>query len=316
MLKYIFTTALFLVIEILPVYSAPDTVVMGTEVISVSDIRLRENKYVIEFQLWFKCKNDSLDLFNTIEVLNANSLNKSPVIKEKIGNIYWSTAKINADMYCSWDLMNFPFVSQDIKIFIKEAFYDTEKLVFTADSVYSGISKNLVLDRWNISSFKFIINNIESGSNFGNPSSGKLNFPTGVISLNLERQQPFLVIEKILLPVWVAFFLSLVVFWIKPTNVDPRFGLPGAGLFASVANKYLISEFTLGLPYQIYVETIHNHTFAMILVIIIISVISLHYCENDKPAVYKKIDKYSFYLILIVFLIDNLYLLLNSYLRS
>jgi len=313
MSKYIFTTVLFLIIEILPVYSAPDTVVIGAEVISVSDIRLRDKQYTIEFQIWFKCKNDSLELFNTIEVLNTRSLNRSPVTKEKIGDIYWSTAKYNADMYLSWDLRYFPFVSQHMKIYIKEIFYDSGKLVFIPDSVNSVLSKDIVIDGWNLSSFKLLTKNIESSSGFGNPISGKLNFSAGEISLYLERQHPLLVIEKILLPVWVAFFLSLVVFWIKPTNVDPRFGLPGAGLFASVANKYLISDFTLGIPYQIYVEIIHNHTFAMILVIIIISVISLHYCENDKPNVYKKIDKYSFYFILFAYLIDNIILLLNSY---
>ena len=308
MLKYIIISLLVVVIETLNVCYAQDTVTIGVEVNSITEIRLRDDKFVIEFQLWFRCKNDSLDIFNSIGVLNARAFNKGPVRKEKIGNEYWSTAKCNADIIYDWNLRTFPFISQDVKIYITDTYHDSKELVFIADSVNSKQSKRMILNDWNLTSFGFHSGKIESGSGFGNPSAGNYIFPAGVISFNLERQNPYLLIEKLLLPLWIAFLIALVVFWIVPTNVDPRFGLPAAALFASVANKYIISEITIGLPYQIYVEKVHNHSFAFILCIVIISVISLHYCENEKSAIYKKIDKYSFYLILTAYLIDNLLL--------
>ena len=301
-----FIIFILIALKTLPVFSAQDTVIIGVDVNSIAEIRLRDDRFVIEFQLWFRYKNDTLDVFNSIGVLNSRAFNKGPVRKEKIGDQYWSTAKCNADIIYEWDLRSYPFIAQDVKIYIIDTYHDSKELVFIADSVNSKLNKRLILNDWDLTSFGFHSGKVESGSSFGNPSAGSYIFPAGVINFNLERKNPWLLIEKLLLPLWVSFLIALVVFWIVPTNVDPRFGLPSAALFASVANKYIISEVSISLPYQIYVERVHNHSFAFILCIIIISVISLYYCENGKIAIYKKIDKYSFYLILTAYLIDNL----------
>jgi len=115
--------------------------------------------------------------------------------------------------------------------------------------------------------------------------------------IDLERKESFLVLFKLITGVLVAFVISCCVFFIKPYNIDPRFGLCVGGLFATIGNKYIIEGMVPSTNEVTMLDDIHNVTLVFIFLIITISVISLHLYEKGSTKSLKLsrlIDRISF----------------------
>jgi amino acid transporter len=96
------------------------------------------------------------------------------------------------------------------------------------------------------------------------------------------------------------------VFWIKPINTDPRFGLCVGGLFAAIGNKYIVESIVPSTNEVTLLDNLHNITFVAIFFIIIISVISLNIYERDTEKsmkLSKRIDVISFISIVSLYMI-------------
>lgn len=108
---------------------------------------------------------------------------------------------------------------------------------------------------------------------------------------------------------YVAFFVSFLVFFIKPIHVDPRFGLSIGGLFAAVGNKYVVDS---NIPESIsltLVDKIHNITFLYILAALTLSIISLKLYEKNKLLLSKRFDKNSAITVFFSYLMINVFLI-------
>jgi len=100
----------------------------------------------------------------------------------------------------------------------------------------------------------------------------------------------------------VAVGVALLACFIKPTHVDPRFGLGVGALFAAVANSYLVgAEMPEGGEFSL-ADVINLLGIVTILITLTESTISLHLYESlDRPAVSRRLDRVSFWTILVCF---------------
>jgi hypothetical protein len=115
---------------------------------------------------------------------------------------------------------------------------------------------------------------------------------------------------KLFTGLYIAFLVSFLAFFVRPDFVDPRFGLRLGGLFASVANKYLVDA---NIPATIsfsFVDIVHFLTFAYILATLIISSISLRLYSQGKIEKRKALDRYGSIVMMISYISFNLILIL------
>ena len=75
--------------------------------------------------------------------------------------------------------------------------------------------------------------------------------------------------------------IALLAMFIKPTNVDPRFGLGIGGLFAAVANSYVTSSLIPDTGVITLADSVNGIGVWMILLTLIQSTISLYLFENS-----------------------------------
>ncbi len=286
-----------------------DTVKVGVYINSIYDIKLNEESFSVDFWMWFHCKNDSINSLTAIEFVNAKEFSYMLPFYEKVGNINWSAQKCKAVVKNAYNLENFPFDKQYLKIELEESVFDTTNLVFIADKIGSKYDASLSksLNGWKISDFSIEAIAHTYNTTYGNPIlPGSSSFAEAVVTFVIERESTGLFI-KLFTGVYVAFLISLLVFFIKPTDVDPRFGLAVGGIFAAVGNKYIVDSL---LPETIkftLVDIIHNLTFGYILITIIISIISLNLMNRNKPRASKLLDRISFFAVLVSFALINIY---------
>lgn len=291
-----------------------DTVKVGVYINSIYDIKLNEECFSIDFWMWFHCKNDSINSLTSIEFTNAKEFAYMLPFYEKVGDINWSAQKCKAIVKNAYNLENFPFDKQYLKIELEESVFDTTSLVFVADIAGSKYDQSLSnnLNGWKITDFNIAALAHTYNTTYGNPVlPGTSSFAEALVVFKIERDSIGLFI-KLFTGVYVAFLIALLVFFIKPTDVDPRFGLAVGGIFAAVGNKYIVDSI---LPETIkftLVDIIHNLTFGYILITIIISIISLALTNKGKEKTAKRLDRISFYVVLISFAILNFYFISHA----
>ncbi|HCZ37301.1 MAG TPA: hypothetical protein DHV26_15370 [Cytophagales bacterium] len=273
LLSFLFTKA----------HAQPDTVTVGSYVISVHDINFRDKEYTMRFWLWFLYDNPDFDFSTQLDIPNAKSIDTPEITLDSVGNKAWAIMKMKATMKESWKVADFPFDKQHLKVQIENALFDINSLVFKPDIKGSTYDKDEALDGWQITDFKVSaqLNDYETG--FGDPSPHRdyQNFSAFLIELDIERNAWGLFL-KIFIGMYIAFLISIISFTIQVQELEPRFGLPVGGLFATVGNKYIIDSILPETSAFTLVDTLHTLTFFGIFSTLVVSAIALRKFDNGK----------------------------------
>ena len=286
--------------------TVPDTVKVGVFFTSVYDLNLAEKSFTADFWIWFNYRNDSINPLESVEISNAKEFAFQSPDLEKLGGINWATHKCKATIKKEWNLKNFPFDKQELHLEIEDAIYDSEQLIYLADVENSKYDKNIKLDEWSIRSFKVEQMKKSYETTYGNPElTGSSEYPGIKASFVLERDGIGLFF-KLFVGIFVAYLISLSVFFMGPENPE-RFGMIVGALFAGVANKYIVESL---MPQTIMLtlpDKVHNLTFIYIIIHLMLTVFVFRLGVKEKFKLGWRIDIISFIVSIISFAGINFY---------
>jgi hypothetical protein len=286
-----------------------DSALIGIHVNSLSDLRIDDRSFTVDFWVWFNFTDDSLKIQDALEVPNAKSVEFSNFSVQKKGGINWGFVKCRAVVNKEWDVSAFPFDHQQLPIRIEHSYYDIKGLRFVIDSKNSKIDTAITLREWKIDSLAFFTANKTYNTTFGDPTlSGSSTYPAVTAVIYLDRQHSWQIFFKMLTGVYVAFLIVLVAFFVKPAD---RLGLCVGGLFAAVGNKYIVESIVPSTVSNTLFDNIHNLTFVSILAVLIFAVISFKWSEKSGEAYIKKrriLDTAGFLFVLILYIVFNILL--------
>ena len=117
---------------------------------------------------------------------------------------------------------------------------------------------------------------------------------------------------KLFVGLFISVLMSILTFFINPTDLDPRFGLPVGAIFAAIASEYVISSTLPQNQRLTLVDILHVVSFIYIFICILISAISLHLVKGGNTAASSKLDRYSFFGVTSTYIIIVLYFVLRS----
>ncbi|HEY3251920.1 MAG TPA: hypothetical protein VGK25_12485 [Ignavibacteria bacterium] len=291
-----------------------DTVKIGAYVLSIYDLDFPSNKVSSDFYIWYNAKKDSLNLVENFEIINAIESNKSHVTNEKRDDLIYQTFRVNSVIKKQWDIAHFPFDKQNIEINIEDYDKDNKKLIFIPDTAESKLDPDVNLSGWKITDFGIKVNDHVYETNYGDPELKPGDYSTYsrvVIYSTIERDGNG-IFFKLFIGLFISVLMSLVSFFIDPSDLDPRFGLPVGAIFAAIASQYVITS-TLPQNSRItLVDKLHDLSFIYIFISIIVSVISLYFRKHDKIPTHKKLDKYSFLILSISYITIVTYFVLMA----
>ena len=285
--------------------TAPDTVKVGAYVISLHDINFHEKEYTIRFWLWFVYDNPEFDFSKQLDIPNAKSIEPPEIIMDSLDDNAWAIMKMKCIMKESWDVQDFPFDRQHLKVQIENTLFDNKLLVFVPDTKGSQYDKAEAIDGWEIKNFTVRSDNNDYETGFGDESTNNQVFSAFKVEMDIDRDAWGLFM-KIFIGMYIAFLISIISFTPHPSELEPRFGLPVGGLFAAVGNKYIIdsllpesSDFTL-------VDTLHSLTFMSILMTLIVSAISLKLYDNKREQTALMVNSIGSKVVVSVYVVANI----------
>lgn len=180
-----------------------------------------------------------------------------------------------------WDVKDFPFDKQHLKVQIENTLFDNTNLVFVPDTKGSQFDEKEAIDGWKIVNFRVTAGDNDYETGFGDSSTTSQVFSTFNIEMDIERDAWGLFM-KIFIGMYIAFLIAIISFTPHPSELEPRFGLPVGGLFAAVGNKYIIDSLLPESSSFTLVDTLHALTFLSVLLTLIVSAISLKLVDNGK----------------------------------
>jgi len=291
----------------------PDTVKVGAYVISVHDIDFHNKEYTVRFWLWLLYDNLEFDFPSQIDIPNAKQIDKPDVIMDMVDGKMWQLMKMKCAMKHNWRVGDFPFDKQHLVIHIENSIYDQRSLVFVPDDIGSTFDRELTLDGWRIANFKVTTGTHEYTTVFGDPSSDMLHseYASFNIKMDIERDAWGLFM-KIFIGMYIAFMISILSFTTKPSELEPRFGLPVGGLFAAVGNKYIIDSLLPESSSFTLVDSLHAATFMAIFATLLVSAIALRYHDKGNARVSEKINYYGSRVVVSLYVIINIVFIVRT----
>jgi hypothetical protein len=284
----------------------PDTVKVGAYVISVHDINFHEKEYTARFWLWFVHDNPDFDFSTQLDLPNAKSIDKPEIIHDSTDGKAWVIMKMKSTMKENWNVIDFPFDQQHIKIQIENTLFDNNSLVFKPDQEGSKVDKEEALDGWQIKNFKVTAGENDYETGFGDADTKHQVFSTFLVEMDIERNA-FGLFMKIFIGMYIAFMIAMISFVPHPSEFEPRFGLPVGGLFAAVGNKYIIDSLLPESSTFTLVDTLHSLTFFAIFGILVVSAICVKLYDNGKLEECMTANRRGYRIVMTTYVVTNLF---------
>ncbi len=291
----------------------PDTVRVGIYITSIHDIDFKQKEYTVTFWLWLKYKNKEFDFLNNLEVPQAKTVNRSFSTVDSSGGRIYMQMKLQCVMKDSWRINNFPFDRQKLRLAIENSQYDSRYLVFVADTIGQHFDPRFTLSGWIIDSCIISSGIRPYETAFGDESLAKphTEYSAFRVRLDIKRNASGL-FWKMFLGMYIAFLISYICFYIHAEAIDSRFALSVGSLFAVIGNKYIIdsalpesSSFTL-------VDLLHGITLFFICAVVAANAWSLKLFKNGNAAKAYRFDIITAQVLLLLYVILNVWLILQA----
>jgi hypothetical protein len=277
-----------------PVSTGAEAVTVGVYVNQIHELSLKENFFVVDAYVWFRWSNDEYKPYETFSLIDGRIESKREVVRKTLpdGTLY-AYVRVVAKITSFWDISAFPLDNHGLTIVVEEEDSEDHVLFYRADRQNSGADPNIRLPGWQLDQATVVAGTGIYKSNFGDaslPTGNESRYSNVEFSLSFNRRG-WTYFFKLFFGLWVAAAIAFLSFFIKPTNVDPRFGLGVGALFAAIASEYVVTSSLPDTNVITLADSLHLAAFAAIFLAVAQSTWSLHMCEHGHEARAKLFDR-------------------------
>lgn len=224
--------------------AAPTEVTVGTYVNRIKSMNLRENEFTVDFYIWFRWKGDEVNPVETFELMNGRIEGKTVVPTRDLGGEHYAQARIIAVIDKFWDVRRFPLDRQELEIFIEDQDNDVTRLRYVADAANTDFNRNLKVPGYAVAGGAPTIEVMRYTTNYGDtslPVGNESSYSRYAYALHASRSGHSYFL-KLFSTTFISVMVGFLAFLVKPSDLDPRFGLGVGALFAVVAGTFIISS--------------------------------------------------------------------------
>lgn len=292
--------------------SNPEKVYVGLHLLRIPSMSLVDNTFNVDFYVWFRWKNKEISPFKSFEITNGVITNKE-LQEEKVLSNGWHYAvgRAQATITKFWDVHRYPFDNHLLTIAIEDCERDTDGQVYLVDAGNCGVDRELKISGWELGE---VSNNADLHTyktNWGDTDLGKdaksvySRFNFSVMLNRAGISYSFVMLYAVYLSIMVALFTL----FIKPTNLDPRFGMPVGAIFAIIASQFVTASNLPASAQLTIADKLHIMSGMVILTVIIESVLSLKWFEEGQEQKSRILDRTTATVLVLLCVIANLLIL-------
>jgi tetratricopeptide (TPR) repeat protein len=252
-------------------------------------LRFKYALYSKYSQLFISKNNDTLneitDLKKTVYVDYIKS-DDTRIDKLKYDHFdqntgYQYSGSMEGSFYHNWDLRDYPFDEQKVKVRFKSTL-DSTIFKFNDSKRYpSDFNKNMtgLKDGFQIEkiTFKTFFEEDFNELSLSPTLTRKIINPIGVYEITISRNGSWLFV-KLFLGSFLAFIISWLVFTVPKTDFGSRIDLSIGAIFGAIGNKYFVESTTPAIQVLTKADVINN----LVIIMVLINVIIIIMQNNDN----------------------------------
>lgn len=280
----------------------PADVSVGIYLQGIPEVSIQNSRWTADFDIWFNWTGDGvnpIDKFQVVEGTIALKDKKVDVTRAIGGKKqHYVLYHVQAQIQRSFDIAAYPFGGDLMFITIEVPDKSSDRLRWVPDTRSSGYKSQAVIpDGFNIKSAAAIAYPFTYKTSFGDPRLPQDSKPTysRFSFLVWVNRTDFGIYLKLVVTTLASVAVALIAFFIKPTDVDPRFGLGVGAFFAAAASASVVTS-TLPITGTIaFVGIVNAIGLLTIFLTLVQSAISLHLFDRKGEEVLSAwFDKVSF----------------------
>jgi hypothetical protein len=290
-------------------------VTVGIYLDRVTELTIKEESWKPVFDVWFRWHGTMPSPAENLVMVDGGIDSREKLAEFHQGDDHFERYRIAATITKQFSIAHFPLDEQLLLIGLENGAKDRRVLRFVADRENSSVSSRVQFLGYNWTAWKLLEKPHSYKTTRGDPrhgSQGKATFSQLRFGLMIRRSG-WGIYFKMFNALYVSVAVALVAFFIKPIHVDPRFGLGVGGLFASVANSYLVGSYVPDTGELSLADIVNSLGILTILVTIVVSTLSLFLYEKyEERDLSRRVDMMAFNVVLCGFLGANLAALLAT----
>ena len=273
-----------------------EQVKFGVHIASINDLDFFQGSFKVAFWIWWVYDDENYSPHEQIELINAADFKLETFVRRTLddGSQHLG-AKFIATMWQRWDLRNFPFDRQELRIVIESVGARSRQLQFYPGIENSTVSPEVDLDGWRILGVNLVPERYEYSSNLGLSSEEPVIRPRVTIKIPMKRDNISLFF-RVYVGYLIAILITCLLYFVDVIPLQPRINMLMGSIFAAIGNKYVIDTNYPPPSSTSLSERIELSAFALIAIAFLITVVSANLVMADKKSI---ADKLNFYTVMI-----------------
>jgi hypothetical protein len=289
----------------IPAPSPAATPVAVTVLINrVSDFSLREGRWDTDFDISFRWVSDAIDPGATFRLVNGEVLSRQKEVSETIDGQRYERYNVRARIEQSFDPARFPFSDAGLIVAIEDTSHDASVMRYQVYGSGIRIGRRVVSTGLKITKTYSGTKLYDYGPMDRPPSAGGEVYSRFLFALFVEPRGRE-IYTKMFQALFASVAIALVVFFIKPTFVDPRFGLGVGAFFAAIGNNIFVVTLLPPAGRVTLTDMVNLIGLVTIFLTLVQSTISLHFCDTSRWRLSRFFDRVCFPLFLLGYTVVN-----------
>ncbi|MFO0870468.1 MAG: hypothetical protein U0935_16190 [Pirellulales bacterium] len=278
----------------LPPGVTPVEVRVGVYVERVVELSVRDTSWTVDFDVWFRWRDPRWRPGDTFEVVDGWIEQREKTEEYVTGDEHYERYRVVARISKFFDVTRFPVEEHLLTISLELAGYTRDQVILVADEAQCGVSSRVHIPAFQIARQAAVEKPHAYQSSLGDPRlraghrSLRSQFRYGI----WLRRDGWGFGWKLFQGIYASLAVALAALFIKPTAVDPRFGLGVGAFFTSIANSYITSSLVPDTGIVTLADLITGLGLALIFLTIVQSIVSLYIHDRlQLPDVARRFDR-------------------------
>ena len=295
----------------LPAGANPVRTQGGIYVDRIIDLSVKEARWTVDFYLWFRWNGTGVDPGENFQIVDGSIESKVKADEYVSGGERYVLYRVVARITKFFDVSRFPRDDHILTISIESPASERSELLFVADKESSGVSSRVRIAGYSTYQQAILEKPHAYKSTHGDPRllPGTEKVQSQLrMGIWIHRQGSGFYL-KMFVALFVAVGVAMIAFFIKPTEVDPRFGLGVGALGAVIVNTYITSSLVPDTGVMTLADMVNHVSIVTIFLTLMQSAISLYlYERRGKKILSRLFDRVSFFVFLAGYSVINLVL--------
>jgi hypothetical protein len=296
----------------------PTKVHVGIYLDRIAEISVKQTTWTADFYIWFNWKGGDIKPGDNFQVVDGKIESKEKLKETAKGDAHYALYRVTARITKFFDVARFPADDHLLTLNIEDTASQSYELVYVPDVPGSSVSSRVKVPGYMIHKSGLVVRPHSYKTPRGDPhlpAEFRATYSQLIMGIWVTRPDLGFFL-KMFLGLYVAVAISLLAFFIKPTDVDPRFGLGVGALFAAIANNYITSSYLPDTGIVTLTDMVNGTAIMTIFLTLLQSTISLYIFDiKENQGLSRRFDLVSFAILIVGYTAINVAIPLAAWAR-